>query len=168
MDILRTDSATEQTYDKGKLAELSRLAIGGRTLREFANVSGLSEGFLSRLTTGKLQSAPTRRSLSKLTADSSWPQNGITFGDLMAAAGYEYAEPKPQERRWLAPGNDDAVPAEVLTAAFPAYLTASTLEKSGQLGSFSSRNQRDVCSAVQGTEGHRWDPGILCTGCGWG
>jgi len=144
MDIMRTDSATEQTYDAVKLAELSKLAIGGRTLKEFAIQSGLSEGFLSRLTTGKLKSAPTKRSLAKLTADTSRPQNGIKLGDVMSAAGYEYTAPESQEQRWLAPGDGDAVPAEVLTAAFPAYLTASVLEMSGQLGSYSSRNQREM------------------------
>lgn len=145
MDIVRNGSATEQAYDKAKLAELSRLAIGGRTLREFANQSGLSEGFLSRLTTGKLESAPTRRSLTKLTADTSKPQNGITLGMMMAAAGYEYTEPEPQERRRLAPGEGEAMPAVVLTAAFPAFLAASTLEGSGQLGQrYSSENQREM------------------------
>ncbi len=145
MDIQKNGSVTEQAYDKAKLAELSRLAIGGRTLREFANQSGLSEGFLSRLTTGKLESAPTRRSLTKLTADTSKPQNGITLGMMMAAAGYEYAGPDPQERRRLAPSDGEAVPAVVLTAAFPAFLTASTLEESGQLGQrYSSENQREM------------------------
>ena len=39
MNITRNGSVTEQTYDKDKLAELARLAIGGRTLRTFANLS---------------------------------------------------------------------------------------------------------------------------------
>lgn len=144
MEVTENISAAGPTYDAGKLAELSKLAIGGRTLREFANQSGLSEGFLSRLTTGKLKSAPTRRSLSKLTAETSKPQNGITLGDMMAAAGYEYTAPEPQIKNQLALDAGEAVPTEVLTAAFPAYLTAATLERSGQLGSFSSRNQREM------------------------
>lgn len=145
MEMTRNGSVTEQAYDKEKLAELAKLAIGGRTLREYANRSGLSEGFLSRLTTGKLESAPTRRSLTKLTADTSKPQNGITLGMMMSAAGYEYTEPDPQGNRRLAPSDRDAVPAVVQTAAFPAFLTASTLEASGQLGQrYSSENQREM------------------------
>ncbi len=145
--IMYTDkngSAAEQIYDKAQLAELAKLAIGGRTLREFANQSGLSEGFLSRLTTGKLESAPTRRSLTKLTAETSKPQNGITLGAVMAAAGYPYVVATDEEKR-LAPGDREAVPTDVLTAAFPAYLAASTLEGSGQLGHrYSSENQREM------------------------
>ena len=145
MDIKRNGSVTEQTYDKDKLAELARLAIGGRTLRTFANLSGLSEGFLSRLTTGKLESAPTRRSLAKLTADTSRPQNGITLGMMMEAAGHPYTESETQKNRKLAPSDRDAVPAVVQTAAFPAFLTASVLEASGQLGQrYSSENQREM------------------------
>lgn len=138
-------SVTEQNYDKARLAELAKLAIGGRTLRTFANQSGLSEGFLSRLTTGKLDSAPTRRSLTRLTADTSRPQNGITLGMMMAAAGYEYTVPETQEEKRITPSDRDVVPAVVLTAAFPAFLTASTLEASGQLGQrYSSQNQREM------------------------
>lgn len=84
MEQIRTDSVTEHTC--------SKLAICGRTLRDFAGISELSEGFLSRLTTGKLKSAPTRRSLAKLAAETSKPQNGITLGDLMRAAGYSAPE----------------------------------------------------------------------------
>ena len=145
MDIPGNESVTEQAYNRERLAELSKLAIGGRTLREFANQSGLSEGFLSRLTTGKLASAPTRRSLSKLTADTSKPQNGITLGDMMAAAGYPYTAPEPKKAISFTSGDGKAVPAEVQNTAFPAYLTASTLEASGKLGQrYSSENQREM------------------------
>lgn len=144
MDISRNGSVTELTYNRERLAELSKLAIGGRTLREFANQSGLSEGFLSRLTTGKLTSAPTRRSLAKLTADTSRPQNGITLGDMMAAAGYPFTEPK-SPKAVVRSSDGTAVPAEVQNTAFPVYLAASTLEASGQLGQrYSSENQREM------------------------
>lgn len=145
MDISRNESVTGLTYNRERLAELSKLAIGGRTLREFAIQSGLSEGFLSRLTTGKLTAAPTRRSLSKLTADTSRPQNGITLGEMMEAAGYQCTAPETRAVRMLTSGNGEAVPAEVQNTAFPAYLAASTLEASGQLGQrYSSENQREM------------------------
>lgn len=145
MNISRNNNVTEQTYDRERLAELSKLAIGSRTLREFANQSGLSEGFLSRLTTGKLTSAPTRRSLAKLTADMSKPQNGITLDDMMAAAGYLYTASELKETRRNTSGDEETVPAKVQYAAFPAYLTALTLEASGQIGQrYSSENQREM------------------------
>lgn len=145
MEKLRNDSAAELAYNRELLAELSKLAIGGRTLREFANQSGLSEGFLSRLTTGKLQSAPTRRSLAKLTADTSKPQNGITLGKMMEAAGYQYTASEPRETKIHASGGEKSVPTEVQNAAFPAYLVAATLEATGQLGQrYSSENQREI------------------------
>lgn len=145
MSISTNDSATEQLYDRERLAELSNLAIGSRSLREFANQSGLSEGFLSRLTTGKLTSAPTRRSLAKLMAETSRPQNGITLGDMMEAAGYPYTAPEPRIPRRVMSGEGGTVPAEVQNTAFPVYLTAATLEASGQLGQrYSSENQREM------------------------
>ena len=127
-----------------KLAELSKLAIGSRTLKKFAVQSGLSEGFLSRLTTGKLKSLPTRRSLMKLTAEDGGPQNGITLCTLMQAAGYKYSSSLSERTKEFLHTEEKTVPTEVLTAAFPSYLTAVTLEGKGQLCSFSSKNQREM------------------------
>lgn len=148
MEKVRTDATTEHEITASerieKLAELSKLAIGSRTLKKFAVQSGLSEGFLSRLTTGKLKSLPSRRSLIKLTAETSRPQNGITLYALMHAAGYKYTAPLPEQKKEFLQSDGEALPAEVLTAAFPSYLTAATLEGNGQLSSFSSKNQREM------------------------
>lgn len=145
MEVMRKDSQAMREPDLAKLAQLSKLAIGGRTLREFAEISELSEGFLSRLTTGKLKSAPTRRSLAKLMAETSKPQNGISLAEVMRAAGYPYAEPVRKAVRDSLPEGADEVPVIAMTAAFPAFLVASTLEKSGQLGrNYSSKNQREM------------------------
>lgn len=145
MEVMQKDSQVLREPDFARLAQLSKLAIGGRTLREFSEVSELSEGFLSRLTTGKLKSAPTRRSLAKLMADTSKPQNGISLAEVMLAAGYPYSEPARTTMRHDLPEGTDEVPAVALTAAFPAYLVAATLEKSGQLGrNYSSKNQREM------------------------
>ena len=140
MNKERTISMAVNTCNMQELARLSKLAIGGRTLRDFSSESELSEGFLSRLTTGKLKSAPTRRSLAKLTAETSHPQNGITLGDLMRAAGYNVPDSVKTEQ-----GTKDEVPRKVLTAAFPVYLIVDTLETTGQLGAnFSSESQREM------------------------
>lgn len=118
----------ELLYDRERLAELSKLAIGRRSLREFSELSGLSEGFLSRLTTGKLESPPTKRSLSKLISNDTSPQNGITLGDVMRAAGYNFSGTQDEGSQ-----TQKEVPEFVYTAAFAPYLTASNLEESGQL-----------------------------------
>ncbi len=145
MGIIQKNNPALREPDLAKLAQLSKLAIGGRTLREFSEVSELSEGFLSRLTTGKLKSAPTRRSLAKLMSKTSQPQNGITLAEIMQAAGYPYNE----SLRKVTDGNltegNDEVPVIAMTTAFPTFLVASTLEKNGQLGQYySSRNQREM------------------------
>lgn len=143
MSEIYNSTTVQTTCDMMKLAELSKLAVGSRTLREFANQSGLSESFLSRLTTGKLKSIPTRRSLAKLTAASSRPQNNITFRDVMLAAGYPFTLAEGQVLE--SPSSDsgcDAMPEEILTAAFPAYLVEAVLEQSGQLSPFYSCEKR--------------------------
>ena len=133
-------SQSELVYDRERLAELSKLAIGGRSLKEFSKLSGLSEGFLSRLTTGKLKSPPTKRSISKLISEKTNPQNGVTISELMKAAGYPfYVGEKIIENK------KNEVPDIVFTAAFAPYLTALALEQSGQLEQdYLSRNQKDI------------------------
>lgn len=145
MEVIQKESQAMRGPDFARLAQLSKLAIGGRTLREFSEISELSEGFLSRLTTGKLKSAPTRRSLAKLMADTSKPQNGISLAEVMRAAGYPYAESEQKTTSHDLPVGTAEVPAVTMTAAFPTFLVASTLENSGQLGrNYSSRNQREM------------------------
>ena len=134
-------SQPELFYDREKLAELSKLAVGGRSLKEFSKLSGLSEGFLSRLTTGKLKSPPTRRSISKLISEKTNPQNGVTISEVMKAAGYPFSAGEN-----IIKNNDNhEVPDVVFTAAFAPYITALALERSGQLEQdYSSRNQKDI------------------------
>jgi len=145
MEVMQKESQAMRGPDFARLAQLSKLAIGGRTLREFSEISELSEGFLSRLTTGKLKSAPTRRSLAKLMADTSKPQNGISLAEVMRAAGYPYTESERKTARHDLPVGTEEVPAVTMTAAFPTYLVASALESSGQLGrNYSSKNQREM------------------------
>ncbi len=62
---------------------------------------------------------------------------GQMIGVLMQAAGYKYTDQLPEQKKEFLQSDGGAVPAEVLTAAFPSYLTAATLEGNGQLGSFS-------------------------------
>ncbi len=132
----------ELFFNKERLAELSKLAIGGRTLKNFSELSGLSEGFLSRLTTGKLNSAPTKRSLVKLM--SAKPQNGITLKEIMNAAGYSF-EGVSNEQSENFKTAEKILPENISTAAYAPYITALTLEKSGQLEQdYYLRNRSDV------------------------
>ena len=57
------------SWNGEELARLSRLLIGSRSIRDFAKISDLSVGFLSRITNNSLKSAPTRRSLEKLAEE---------------------------------------------------------------------------------------------------
>ena len=127
----------ELFFNKERLAELSKLAIGRRTLKDFSKASGLSEGFLSRLTTGKLKSAPTKRSLVKLM--SCKPQNGISLNDVMNAAGYQFEGIIKEHEE------ENNLPENISTAAYAPYITALTLEKSGQLEQdYLLRNRKDI------------------------
>lgn len=130
MKNLKNGTVSNKSFDKEKLASLTKLAIGSRTIREFSTVSKLSEGFLSRLTMQRLESPPTRRSLAKITARQCEPQNGVTFEKLMQAAGYE--EVDASLARQLQKG--EGLPQDVLTATYPLGLTAMTLERTRQLG----------------------------------
>lgn len=154
MSEIKDCTLVQTTCDMMKLAELSKLAVGSRTLREFAKQSGLSESFLSRLTTGKLKSIPTKRSLAKLTTASSKPQNNITFRDVMSAAGYPLSLGEGQALE--SPSSNagcGAMPEEILTAAFPAYLVEIVLEQSGQLGPFYSCEKRKEMFVIHNTGG---------------
>ena len=127
-------SRSELFYDRELLAELSKQIIGGRSLKEFSKLCGLSEGFLSRLTTCKLKSAPTQRSISKLISDSTRPHNGVSISEIMKAAGYPFNA-----------SINKKVPEVAFTAAFAPYLTALALELSGQLEQdYLSRIMKDL------------------------
>ncbi len=89
-----------ETFDTGKLAELVRLAIGGRSLSSFAEEAGVSKSYVSKIVNGKIpsDSPPSRKVLSKLVdPDKAAPQNGITLADLFSSCGYSTAELENKE-----------------------------------------------------------------------
>ena len=118
------------SWNGEELARLSRLLIGSRSIRDFAKISDLSVGFLSRITNNSLKSAPTRRSLEKLAEEKNEPQNGITFHDLMKAAGYAV----PSKMEETVSHSIYKLPYEVTTVAYPVYLLTGKLERPSQLG----------------------------------
>lgn len=86
---------SNSAYDKKRLAELCRMAMGNRSILQFSKDCGLSQSFLSRVLNQKLTSRPSRRSLMKLTDPDANPNN-VTHRDVMAAAGYELTESLPE------------------------------------------------------------------------
>lgn len=86
---------SNSAYNKKKLAELCRMAMGNRSIKQFSKDCGLSQSFLSRALNQQLTSRPSRRSLMKLTDPDANPNN-VTCRDVMAAAGYEPAEFLPE------------------------------------------------------------------------
>ena len=128
------DTLMQPIYDEKKLADLAKMVIGKRTLKTASKESGLSESFLSRLTTGKLPSQPSRRSIEKLMSPASNPQNEVKTSDVMFWAGYQYTEPDKK-----------TVSLSEIISAFPVYLTAGALERSGQIGQvYSTRNKTEM------------------------
>lgn len=68
------------------LGDLVRAARGTRSLREFAEVTGVS--FITIHKAEKNQCCPSLKTLLKLTSREAEPQNNITCEDLATAAGY--------------------------------------------------------------------------------
>lgn len=89
-----------ETFDTGKLAEQVRLAIGGRSLSNFAQEAGVSKSYVSKIINGKISpvSPPSRKVLSKLAdPEKAAPQNGVTLADLFSSCGYSTAELEDKE-----------------------------------------------------------------------
>lgn len=98
------DSANENLVKRKKeLARLTQLAMGNRSLSEYAHQTGLSIGFLSRLLNAKSPSLPSVRSLARLTSGNAAPENGITYHMMLEAAGYDLEpEKETAEQKILA------------------------------------------------------------------
>lgn len=87
--------------DLKELSRLAKLCIGSRTLVEYSRLTGLSTSFLSRIVNASENLArPTKRSLLRFTGeDDGYAENGVTSGQLLAAAGYETDEVDEQKSK---------------------------------------------------------------------
>lgn len=84
-------------FNAQRFADLCRLAMGGRSILQFAKECGLSQSFLSRALNQQLPSRPSRRTLMKLTDPATArPSNNVTLKDVMTAVGYDPVEPLPE------------------------------------------------------------------------
>ena len=70
-----------------ELSSVIRAARGDRSLRDFANDSDVS--YMTVYKAEKGEYIPSSNILKKLTSESAKPQNGVTYDDMMIAAGYQ-------------------------------------------------------------------------------
>ena len=61
-------------------------AAGTRSMAEYANQAGVSPTYISRIKNG--ERIPTIALIKKLTSPEAAPQNGVTYEEMMDAAGY--------------------------------------------------------------------------------
>lgn len=83
------NKGAESRKEYTELNNLIRLAQGNRSLRTYAEMSGVSASNLSRILNGRMAKTPSREMLEKLTSEEAQPQNGITLESLLLAAGYQ-------------------------------------------------------------------------------
>lgn len=72
--------------DNKRLSDLILKAKGGRSYRQYAQDAGVSYASISRILKGDY--VPSARTLKKLTSEEANPQGGVTYEDLMVAAGF--------------------------------------------------------------------------------
>lgn len=77
----------ESLKSNQKFIELLKKAQGSRSLRAYALAAGVSPSSLTRIIKGEY--LPKQQTIRMLTSEKAAPQNGITYLDLMVAAGYQ-------------------------------------------------------------------------------
>ncbi|APH03465.1 hypothetical protein [Bacillus weihaiensis] len=76
---------SEEQFNKEEFANLLDRAKGERSINNFANETGVSAAHISRFLRKMIVSPPTPETISKFAAKA---QNGVTYQDLMIAAGH--------------------------------------------------------------------------------
>ena len=72
---------------KTELGNMIKLARGNRSLRQYAKDAGVSYTTVHIIENGGYTPSPNM--IQKLTSKQANPQNGITYEDIMNAAGYK-------------------------------------------------------------------------------
>lgn len=75
--------------ESGTWEKVIRNAMGTRTLSKFCEDSGLSVGYISRLTNGRLKSTPGVRTLAKIACSGAGEDKKKLFADLLKIGGHE-------------------------------------------------------------------------------
>ncbi|WP_022758381.1 helix-turn-helix domain-containing protein [Butyrivibrio fibrisolvens] len=83
-----------------ELADVIRLARGDRSLRDYAEVAGVSYMTIYKAEQGDY--VPSPKIIKKLTSSSADPQNGVTYEDMMITAEYQDSETLTQKASILA------------------------------------------------------------------
>lgn len=79
----------DREFNITKYAELLAKAKGGRTQTEFAKDCGLSTAYICKHLNGRIDRAPIPSTLKKIAAAAA---NGVSYEDLLDAAGYDVSK----------------------------------------------------------------------------
>lgn len=119
---------SNKTYKNPELVNLIKKAIGSRSIVRFAELSGLSTSFLSRLLNNNLPSRPSKRSLCKMAKVEF--ENGVTLDKIFEVAGYIEGEERGTMRLFSSLGGigkTETVPQYARTVTYPMSLLVNTL-----------------------------------------
>lgn len=78
--------------EQNEFQKTLRMLIGGRSINQVAEISGVPKANISRWVNGKYVNRPSVKQLSKLVCPEAAPQNGVDFRKLMYSAGYSGSE----------------------------------------------------------------------------
>lgn len=104
------------------LADLIKQAQGDRSLNEFASQCGLDSGNLSKIVNKKNKHAPKPETLNKIASHA---QNGITYEQLLDAAGHIKIETTPIQNPVLTEDDEKDIAKQI------DKLTKTLMENTG-------------------------------------
>lgn len=87
---------SEEQFNKEEFAVLLKQAKGKRSINQYANETGVSAAHISRFLRQMISSPPTPETISKFAGKA---HNGVTYQDLMIAAGHLAREELTDEIR---------------------------------------------------------------------
>ena len=92
-------------FDKKEFSRLLLLAVGDRSLNQYAKYADVSAAHISRLSRSIVDTPPNPETIRKLASKAA---NGVTYADLMKAAGHLPDSSDDQEKKikdidWDAP-----------------------------------------------------------------
>lgn len=143
---------SENTFNKPAFAYLLNKAKGNRSINKYADETNVSVSHISRLLRKLLDSPPTPETISKLASKA---DNGVTYKDLMIAAGYITGETveveySPQDRQ---------VAMKQIEENFFQIISTALYKESFQWSIHNIRNERfypDMVICLEHQQYTRW------------
>ena len=86
--------ANKNQNSNQELADIIRSARGDRSLRDYAEAAGVSYMTIYKAERGDY--IPSSKTIKKLSTGAANPQNGVTYEDMMVAAGYQIKKRYPK------------------------------------------------------------------------